>query len=320
MYNQELKAKFIKGYTTSISTSKVCETVFKKFAPHEEKWGDDLCTKSAEDLQPVIDDLVGMRARSKYMRLIILKDYVRWCIGMGVPNACDGMLNITNVGLDKMRRQTVVNPDHLQQYLEDVCAPASECTTDNIYRCYYWLAYAGMDDEDILNVKCSDVDFKKMVVNYPRRHTTVPIYTQSLEAFHNCVELEQFVYKHPNYTKTVWKDRVPGDTLVRGIKSASTSIKAFRSALARLSKSAEKKTTLELSYFRVWISGIFYRMNEKEKLGIEPNFNSIVSQQMEGKVYKLDIGRNTMEAKHRQLVNDYVEDYQRWKLAWLYRG
>ena len=36
---------------------------------------------------------------------------------------------------------------------------------------------------------------------------------------------------------------------------------------------------------------------------------------MEGKTYKLDRGRNTPEAKRRQLTRDYLEDYERWKLA-----
>lgn len=319
MYNQELKTKFIRNYTTKESVANACGTVFNTFAPYEEEWQADLCTKSAEELQPVIDKLVGLRARSKWLRVIILKDYVQWCIGVEIPGACDGMLNITSIGLDKMKQQTVVSPAHLQQYLDAICEPASKQTTDNIYRCYYWLAYAGMEEEDILKVKCSDVDFRNMVVNYPQKYTTVVIYTEALEAFHNCVELDQFVFDHPNYSKTVWRQRVDGDTLIRGIRAATT-LKSLRVSLSKFSKSKEDATPLRMSYFRVWMSGVFYRMHEREIMGEEPDFNSIVSQQMEGKTYKLDSGRNTIEAKHRQLVRDYEEDYQRWKLAWLYKG
>lgn len=56
-------------------------------------------------------------------------------------------------------------------------------------------------------------------------------------------------------------------------------------------------------------------MYEKEAAGDTPDFSSIVSEQMSGKTYKLDTGRNTQDAKKRQLVRDYMEDYQRWKLA-----
>ena len=103
--------------------------------------------------------------------------------------------------------------------------------------------------------------------------------------------------------------------MIRGIKSVPT-LKALRVELSRRSKQNSDKTPLKLSYFRVWISGVFYRMYEQEIIGVPPDFNAIAYQQMEGKTYKLDSGRNTMEAKRRQLVRDYEEDYERWKLAW----
>ena len=225
------------------------------------------------------------------------------------------MLEIKTVGLDKVKQQTIASPKHLQNYLNAICEPANMKATDNIYRCYYWLAYAGMAEEDIFKVKCSDVDFNKLIVQYNQKYTVVPIYPEGLEAFHNCVELSQFRYIHPNITKEIWKDRADGDILIRGIKSVST-IKAFRVELSRRSKQKSDKTPLKLSHFRVWLSGVFYRMYEQEIIGVPPDFNAIVAQQMEGKTYKLDSGRNTIEAKHRQLVRDYEEDYERWKLAW----
>lgn len=314
MYNEELKTKFVRGYTNSISTAEVCQTIFNAFEQYEVEWDADLCTRSAEELQPVVDNLVGFRARSKWMRLIILKDYVKWCIGMKVPGACDGMLKIETVGLEKVKHQTVASPLHLQRYLDSICEPESEETTDNIYRCFYWLAYGGVAEEDILSIKCSDVDLDSMVVRY--NGTEVPIYREALPAFKNCVKLTQFVYKHPNYDKLVYKDRADGNTLVRGIRSAP-SIKAMRVELSRRSKAKmdEGKTDLKLSYFRVWISGLFYRMYERERAGIPVDFSAAAAQFMEGKTYKLDRGRNTPEAKRRQLTRDYLEDYERWKLA-----
>lgn len=314
MYNEELKTKFVRGYTNSISTADVCQTIFNAFEQYEVEWDADLCTRSAEELQPVVDNLVGFRARSKWMRLIILKDYVKWCIGMKVPGACDGMLKIETVGLEKVKHQTVASPLHLQRYLDSICEPESEETTDNIYRCFYWLAYGGVAEEDILSIKCSDVDLNSMVVRY--NGTEVPIYREALQAFKNCVKLTQFVYKHPNYDKLVYKDRADGDTLVRGIRSAP-SIKAMRVELSRRSKAKmdEGKTDLKLSYFRVWISGLFYRMYERERAGMPVDFSAAAAQFMEGKTYKLDRGRNTPEAKKRQLTRDYLEDYERWKLA-----
>ena len=225
------------------------------------------------------------------------------------------MLHINTVGLDKMKQQTVASPAHLEKYLNSICEPAERQTTDNIYRCYYWLAYAGVKEEDILAVKCSDVDFVNMSIKYG--DTEVPLYRESVQAFRNCVNLTQFVYNHPNYSSVVWKDRAPGDTVVRGIR-AQSSLKAMRVELSRRSKTKRDNgnTDLKLSYYRAWISGVFFRAYENEQMGMQPDFSATVSQQVEGKTYKLDSGRNTQDAKKRQLAHDYLEDYQRWKLAY----
>ena len=319
MYNEELKKRFIKEYTNSISTAAVCESVFNSYQKNEEEWGADLCTQSEEVLRPIVTMKLGLRSRSKWSRLIILKDYVQWCIITNVAGACDGMLKITDIGLDKVKQQTIANPKHLQQYLDAICDPTENCATDNIYRCYYWLAYAGVEQDDILNIKCSDVDFMTMTINYPQKLTSVPIYPESLQAFHNCVELTQFASSHPNYNEMVWINRAEGDTIVRGIRALPT-LKSMRVALSRRQKNRGDKTDLRLSFSRVWISGLFYRMYENEMAGIQPDFNPIVLQKMEGKTYNLSSGGNTIEAKQRQLVRDYEEDYKRWKLAWIYRN
>lgn len=313
MYNKELKTQFVKSYTTSVNTAKVCELIFNLFEPHERMWDADLCTRGTEDLQPVVDTIVGLRARSRFSRLIILKDYVKWCMSVAsVPNACDGMLKITTVGLDKMRQQTIASPLHLQKYLNAIYAPESDKSTDNIYRCYYWLAYGGVAEGDILQIKCSDVDLGNMVVHY--KETEIPIYREAIAAFKNCVELTQFVYNHPNYTKTVWKERVAGDTLVRGVRS-KLSLNSLRVEISRRAKLHEKETGLRLSYFRAWISGVFYRAYERELIGETPDFSAVALTRMEGKTYKFESGRNTLESKKRKVAKDYKEDYQRWKLA-----
>lgn len=315
MYNEKLKRQFIASYTKTESMIKLCESVFNAFEESENKWDADLCTRSKEELQPVLSKVVGFRVRSKWTRLIILKDYVRWCIGMNIQGACGDMLDITNVGLEKVRIQTIPNPKSLQNYLNVLFAPEDEKTTDNIYRCYYWLAYAGMDENDIMKVKCSDIDFENMVVNYDRRLTTIPIYPESIKCLRYCAELDSFRFIHPNYIEAKWRPRVSGNLLIRGVKTQG-SLSSIRVEMSKRAKDKEDKTNFKLSYFRVWISGVFYRAHQGELAGEKADFADITAAQMEGKTYKLDSGRNTLAAKHRQLTRDYEEDYERWKLAW----
>lgn len=316
MYNEELKTRFIREYTKSISRADTCVQAFEAIEPYEEQWGADFCTKPTEELAPVIEQLVGFRVRSRWQRIIIFQKYVKWCLANNVDGACDGMLHIDNVGLSKVRAQMIANPTQLQMYLNVICEPESEQTTDNIYRCFYWMAYSGMDEEAILATKVTDVDFENMVIRSGENE--YEIYRESIAAFKNAATLTEFVYKHPNYPpdKIVRRNRAPGVALIRGIRSAS-SVLSLRVELSRRSKKfvEDGLTDKQLSHFRVWLSGLFFRMYQRELAGIPVDFSGAASKFMEGKTYKLDTGRNTPEAKKRAVVNDYLQDYERWKAA-----
>lgn len=314
MYNEKLKADFIKHYTTSTLTSQRCVTVFNEVEPFENEWGADFCTKSADELRPVITKISGLRSRSSSLIISLLKEYVKWCVENGVDGANDGMLLITDVGLDKIKTQTISDPGHLQRYLDVICRPVEKQTTDDTIRCYFWLAYAGMKEEDILNVSIYDVDFDNMVVHYSKEDTDVVLYQEALPVFHNCVELKQFFYENTRYE--MWRDRLPGDNLLRGIRS-EFSIKSIRVVLSKAAKREESTTSgMKLSYNRVRLSGVFYRAYQDEMAGLPVDFRQYVDFIRKGKEYDLKSCRNTQDSKLRQLVREYEEDYRRWKAAW----
>ena len=314
MYNTELKEKFAKEYTEKISVRDACLSVFNAFEKYETQWGADLCTQNKETLEPVVENLLGLRAKSQQLRFVILQEYVKWCLKNQVPGACDGMLMVDVSALSKMKRQTVKNPMHLQRYLNDICDAESEQTADNTLRCFYWMAYGGMGEEDIFRVRSKDVDLSSLLVHLDG--TDYPIYREAIPAFKNCMTLSQFLYKHPNYgaDKTVYRDRADGDILIRGIR-AIPSVMSMRAELSRRSKKCfdEVRTTLQLSYYRAWISGVFYRTYEAELAGVPVDFSGVAADFMQGKTYKLESGRNTPMAKQRKLAADYTVDYERWK-------
>lgn len=323
MFNKELKEGFVSSFSTSIGRRNAAVSMFNAIEPYEVKWNADICTRSEEDLRPVIEEIVGFRSNSKKLRLTILKEYIRWCLDNNVVDAKDDIFRIEDFGINKLKRQTVANPQHLQRYLDYVFEKESEETVDCIYRCFYWLAYGGMKEDDVLSVNMDDVDLDNMIVRYDGDE--YPIYREAIPAFRNCVNLTQFRYKHPNYSidKVIYKDRASGRTLLRGI-GETKSIKAVRVEMSRRAKNPKNKidsnnasvAELKLSFYRVWISGLFYRMYEAERAGMPPDFMAAAEQYMEGKTYKLDSGRNTIQAKQRQLAKDYLEDYNRWKEAY----
>lgn len=316
MYNEDLKNRFIQEQISKYPwQSKTLEYIFNKSENDEKRIGKDICTMSGDELQTVLNNLLGLRSNSKESRMIILRNYSKWCIANGVENANDELINIKFIGIEKIKQQTIPNPLALQRYLDVIFEPENEELMDNVYRCYFWLAFAGMDEEDIFETKIEDIDFRNMKILYRKRDTLLDMYPESLPAFRNCVELTEFKYVNSSYKKPIYRDRIKCDLLLRGIKS-NPNVKSTRVELSKKAKKFEDKTNHKLSYYRVWISGIFYRAREEEKIGIEPSFEAITAQLMEGKTYKLDSGRNTLAAKHRQLTREYEEDYDKWKLAW----
>lgn len=313
MYNEEQKKRFIRDYTGSLSTANVAATIFNETEKYEESWGADLCTKGVEELQPVINEITGLRNKSQWMSLTILREYVKWCLAMKVPGACDGMLHIEAVGLDKIKKQMVASPLHLQRYLDDIFDKEFEETIDNLYRCYFWMAYGGIDEEDTILVRTDDVDLSQMLIRY--KTTSVPIYREAIPAFKNAVTLTNFLYKHPNYTKPIRRDRVPGDTIMRGLK-ATTKTFTMRTTISKRNISAIENglTELQLSFYRVRMSGLFYRTYEMERAGIPVTFSEAALRVMDGKTYALS-GREKIIHKQNRIERDYFDDYQRWKLA-----
>jgi len=326
MYNEEQKRRYISEQIENSKRARTCEQVFEALAPYEEEWGADFSTRSPEELRPIFEQIAGLRERVRMNYMIIIRNYIKWLIGQGDNTVQRGILSIDTLGLGNIRNMTVKNPVHLQQCLNEIFEPETEQMVSNIHRCFYWLAYAGLREQDILSVKCSDVDLDHLTVTFGGE--TYRIYEEGLLAFRNAATLPTFVYKNSNYTadkKIITRIRAQGDTLIRGFTSKPTS-KGIRGELSHRTKDAidSGRTKMKLSHHRVQISGIFYRMYEREVRGLPVDFSEDAARFMEhsverrkGESYKLDSGRNTIEAKQRQIERDYMRDYERWKVAWV---
>ncbi len=312
MYNQEQKSKFISSLTKSVYTARNAETLFAATTPFEESAQKDICTFSVDELQPVADEVFALRSKGKWSYRFILQEYAKWCMASGIEGACDSIAHINLLSLEKVRRQMVSGPTHLQRYLDAVYDPEKEETIDNLYRCYLWMAFCGIEDTEALAMKSSAVDLRSMTIVIG--DDEIPLYRESFLSFKNAVELTEFTYKHPNYSE-IKRQRILGDELMRGIK-AMPRIKPFRVRLSRTLAAAFKSglTTELLSYERIKLSGLFYRIYEQERAGIPPDFSDAAVRFTEGKEYNLPKGK-TVKSVQKAKAREYMEDYQRWKLA-----
>lgn len=324
MYNQEQKERFASECSKSDSMRTSLHVLFEATGKYEEEYGKDICQMNEDELSRVLPEIFGYRASSKRARIAFLRSYIRWCVDNNVPGSCLAYMNIDldSIGIDKLRRQTVASPQHLQRYLDSILAKESEDTVDVVYRCFFWLAYMGiMREEDALTVDESDVDFEDMAIHFNGKD--YPFYREAIPAIKKCVNLKSFRYSHPYYG-SVYKPRADGTALLRGINGVMT-IKVIRIRICNLVKARkylpkgmenDKSLDLSLSYDRVWLSGRFFTMLENERSGMSVDFKYLAEESMAGKEYNLSSGRNLIGAKVRQKAMDYKIDYERWKQAY----
>ena len=322
-YNQELKEQFASAYSKSKSKRKSLYNIFESLGKYEEKLSKDFCQMSEEELGYVLQELMGYRSRSKSTRGSSLRAYARWCYENHILGATRAMesVDFNRVGLDKMRRQTVASPQHLQRYLDSIFEKESEETVDVLYRCFFWLAYMGiMKDEDALSIDISAVDFEEMAIHFNGKD--YPFYREAIPSIKKCATLTSFRYLHPNYDPVV-KKRAAGTKLLRGSKE-NPSLQIFRNTVCRKERerrfrsetNCDKSLDLSLSYDRIWLSGRFFNMLENERSGMSVDFTYLAEEFMDGKEYDLSHTRNRIDAKERQVASDYLRDYKQWKLAY----
>lgn len=313
MYNAEQKTRFIKDLTVSISYRDVVQAFFNTCEKYERSAGADLCTFTTEQLQPVFDGYAGVRSISTHIPQTILKSYFRWCLDHGIPGATDAAMHLEEtVSLDKIRTRTVRNPKQLQAWMDTLFSPESDLTTDNIFRTWLWLGYAGFESEDAVTVLDSEVELSSMIIRHGGRD--YPIYREGMHAIRNCMELESFAFFHPLYTKELC--RAPGHILLRGSAGVPTT-NVLRARVSSKNKKALDRgdTELNLSYSHIRMSGIFYRMYQDELAGLPVDFINVRELDIAGREYTVSSGRNTQDAKRRDFARKYQHDYERWKMT-----
>lgn len=285
---------------------------FKQSAPYERRFNKDLCQFNAVELREYMEGTAGLRDGSKTKQISMLKNYFAWCESALKIPVSNAIKEVSVTGIAKIRRSMVANPRGLQSVLDLYYDPVDMKTVDNIYRCFFWLAFAGVDEEDIMGVKCKDVDTdnRTLIVN----GEVFYIEQEAVPALKIASTLPLFMYYHPNY-KPVYKERSPGDTLIRGFSAPSLS--TVRNLISTRSRASAYKfpegEEVRLTHYRVWLSGQFYRIRKKEIEGIEPDFTELARHYVSGKAYE-----NDKEIAHTAMVREkrnYRTDYERWKIA-----
>ena len=302
MYNEERKMRFL---TETRSSTDYGRSIFKRTSEYEEKAGADLCELPLSTLQTLANQNFGARTRAVYSAIAFLRSYVMWCKENGY-NVVDDIYKVQTQMDEKVKRLMVASPKHLQSILDKAFHPLESETVDCVYRCYLWMAFAGMEEADALNVKVNEIDFSSMLIEHGGK--SYEIYREAMQAFRMACDATEFVYEHPNYKQR--RSRCPGDYLMRGIRSDKIKATTIKSVV----KKAFKSNGIELTYSNIRLSGMFYRAYETERMGDEVNFDGMIAEH----IIKMDstFHKNYTRSKVANLIKrDLFDDYACWKAA-----
>lgn len=324
------KARFIATFNVAYRKNNAT-SVMQRFEPMERAKGSDLCTWSDDELAEALSSgqFNGIRSVSRQKTIQIIRAYIEWCQQHGVENVRKTPPKLDIAGEEVIRNRMVTSPRHLQVCLDGIFLPESEGTFSNVCRCYFWMAYAGLDKQDFLQIKKSDIDFDYMCVRFNDRE--YPIYREALPAIRQCLNLTGFVDersitgRRKNRSNPIVNDRDNGEYIFATDKShiSQQDVRAISTRIAtrlRMSRSDDPEVReredkrQHISYERVALSGIFYRMYESELAGIPADFRG-AAEDMASKVEYKESER--MKRKYRIIENEryLLDDYIRWKQA-----
>lgn len=315
MYNDAQKRRFIEDVLPNPGTRANAEYVFDVIAPFEEAWGADICTRTAEEIEPALKKISGLRLHTNVERRTYITRYMKWCLAQGIPGATDSYNSFTLKSMNRMADSTIPNPVKLQEYLNKLFQPEEDRTIDIVYRCMYWMAYAGMFEEDIYSVTSSDVDLIAKKIRY--NGDEYELYGEGIAALEIAATSDTFIYDSPRYgadRNNKERSRVDGDLLLRGFK-AIPKVDSMRVILSRRMKKALDSGIIDkrLSYDRTRISGIFFRAKQREISGYPPQFDDVAAAYVSRIEFDDEL---TMIKRRKQIASEYMRDYRRWKEAW----
>lgn len=289
---------------------------FRDTSSFEVRAGRDLCTFSGEEETDAIKAVMStmLRDSTRVLAAKILSDYYKWCVKTGVPGAVEHepikeeVINAVN------RDLLIFSPAHLQTILDRIFEREAEETVDNTYRCFYWMAYAGLSIDSIIMLKPEHFDLKSFLVSVNGEHGI--LYQQGIPCIENCINMSQFRYKHPLYSNVIMKDRIPGEYVLRGTRGTyDGGAIAYKNVTTLLSKRV-RDAGVTLGYHTCYYSGLFYRIHEQELCyGMDPDFMSIALETPAGKrVMSSESVRKT--SRHDRIYHIALKlkkDYQIWK-------
>lgn len=171
MYNSGQKQSFLNTITND-NSYRSYQKVFKAVEDMEEKFCKDISEMSVDEVLVVLDLKTGTRRTSTEQYMSLLRIYVDWCIQNGKVSGENNLEKIDSSEIDKTRlyrSKYIKNPEELEEMISAVFKKDFYFneTVDNPKELCIRLCYEGMEDEEIVKLKKTDVDYDNKVIHSP---------------------------------------------------------------------------------------------------------------------------------------------------------
>lgn len=262
MYNEGNKRSFLLTIGGDTQRS-VAVATFNMTETYEIKAGKDLCQFSADELAPIVAQVSSLGAGKNSTRMKIIKQYLNWCYATSYPGAVLEINKVPVPFIETYRKKMVSGPAQLQKCLDVYYDKEDLLTVDNVFRCYVWFAFLGIDNRDVTSITKDNIDLDRMIIMIG--NNVYEIYEEAVPCIRNCITQPVFMYHHPLYEEDyVPRNRVPGKEVLRGIKALLTE-QQLSEVLSRRGGKLKDKPVPRISYKSVFMSGIFYRQYMLER-------------------------------------------------------
>lgn len=299
MYNAEVKRKFISSITQSYSRAKYYASIFNRIEKYESELNADMYEMTSDQILNIINDVSTARTETTIVMTRAIRRYLAWCNESGYSHALVDIPVSTCSNLDTIRERCVRSAADLSRRLETIFPSHEAGDNDDVYCCYFWLAFIGIPKRLITDVRVNDVDITNGIISFNGTDYSIP--REAMLCFDGCTDYKRLKLKKSD-----------GSLLhVNQSKHTSSQLTSIISSSMKARNEA-RGTDIKLKYLDVFMSGIYCRMYQNEKNGIPVSFQSVAEEVVESK------GEGSNYFKVGRARRQYERDYLIWKEAFGY--
>ena len=317
MFNPNLKNE----YLSDCKNKNRAISVFKRSEKYEVAVNTDLCALDADTVKAIISNHSGNNVKNVRNTISTIRGYCSWCEHRGIEINQD-LFNIKQVDQSiGIKRTMVSSPARLKSILDIIFSKPEEETDECLIKCFLWCAFLGVPTEisgSVLKILKQELDLDNNVVTIAGQR--YELYKESIDDFYNLKFLDQFAFEHPGYKNKIYRKRVGGNYLFRGLESGKNKT-GYITKTALVSRIDKKMKGMDrsLRYSDIYLSGIFYRAYELELEGFEPDFTKHLQYRF-GDVDLTRLPRGSMANTQNRIsaqswYRDTLTNYNNWKKA-----